>query len=164
MWLHLGDFIKGTNSRVLLRPRRSGISGGGWGTQPPGVLTSSLDDKLWFIERAFIISIWQMRKMSQWEGHFSQVLSKWPSEGLHLGRVSLESTDLTIMLLSLYFLNIYFIFGWAGSSLLLGLFCSCSEQGQFSVGVVPWLLTVEASLVVAHGAPEPTLNGCCTCA
>ena len=60
-------------------------------------------DKLWSIERAFIISILQMRKMSQWEGHFSQGLSKWPSEGLHLGHVSLESTDLTIMLLLLYF-------------------------------------------------------------
>ena len=42
-----------------------------------------------------------------------------------------------------------FIFGCAGSSLLLGPCCSCSQQGS-SLVVICRLLTVVASLIVEH--------------
>ena len=60
---------------------------------------------------------------------------------------------------------IYFIFGWAGSLVLCGLFSSCREWG-YSVVVVGGLLTAVASLwstgfsSCASGAPEHRLNSC----
>lgn len=132
---------------------RSGISPGGGGVPNHlELLTSSLDDKLWSMRELSLSPFLQMRKMSPVGG--VPVLSKWPSRRSTPRRKQQSGvTDLTTVFAVVVFFKCYFIFGCAECTAARA-FCFCSEQGQFSVGVVPWLLTVEASLVAAHGALE----------
>jgi len=72
----------------------------------------------------------------------SYATAAWPTQMFSNPHNALE--------LKLLFKFFFFIFGCAGSSLLHGLFSSCSKGGSFLAAACR-LLIVVASLVVEHG-------------